>query len=398
MKKTILIMSAFSLTMLVIASCKQKSNVQVEETVEYRVDYSSANHASISCKMDGKDVENGSSVKKGSILVFTLEPQENYEADEWNIEGNTLTQGGNKGERTCTIKVTSDVVVTCKVKCLLEDGFDFTTGVGVLDGIIFKMKDIPAAKDETLGNEMEETDNKAHKVTLDAFTISETEITQELYKKVMGKNPSVCKEGKIEGEVTEKRPVDYVTWTECIAFCNRLTQMMPGLGNTYCVYYSDPELKNIYTEEDATALIEPHANWSRKGFRLPTSNEWEWAARGGVKNEYWAGTGDEKKVGDYAWIDTNSGHTTHEVAKKLPNGYGLYDMSGNVVERCWDWYTETISTDPSTNPHGPKTGDMKVARGGGAGLEFDSATVTHIICISPGHHIWFAGFRIVRNK
>ena len=105
----------------------------------------------------------------------------------------------------------------------------------------------------------------------------------------------------------------------------------------------DPAFKNptkpigsFYTKEDAAQRIKPYANWSRKGFRLPTSNEWEWAARGGSKENYWAGTGDEKKVEDYAWIDTNSDSTTHEVAKKLPNGYGLYDMSGNVVELCWD--------------------------------------------------------------
>ncbi len=397
MKNIILMISSFLFMLLIFVGCKQNTDIKDEEIIEYKVNYFSPNHADISCKMGEKDVLNGSTVKVNSILVFTLHPQKNYEADQWCIEGNTLTQGGNKEERTCTVKVTSDITITCSVKCLLQDGFDATTGNWVLDGIIFKMKDIPEAKDEVLGNEAEESDNKAHKVTLDAFAMGETEVTQELYEKVMGVNPSICKD-EIEGENTEKKPVEYVTWTDCIAFCNRLTKMMPGLGDSYCVYYSDPELQNIYTIEDAKELIEPHPNWSRNGFRLPTSNEWEWAARGGAKDEYWAGTSDEKKVGDYAWIDTNSGHTTHEVAKKLPNGYGLYDMSGNVVERCWDWYQENIPTTPSINPTGPKTGDLKIARGGGAGIEFDSATVTHIINISPGHRIWFAGFRIMRKK
>ena len=399
MKKAILMVLSLFLLMLMGEGCKQKNNVQNEELVEFKVNYSSlSEYASISCKMGKEDVKDNSLVKKDSVLIFTVNTKENYAVESWDIEGKTLTAGGNKGEKTCTIKVTSNVDVKCKVKCLLENGFNISTGVGVLDGIIFKMIDIPEAKNEKLGHEDEEGDNKAHNVTLDAFAISETEVTQELYEKVMGVNPSQCRDGKIEDETIEKRPVERVTWCDCIAFCNRLTQIMPGLGSSYCVYYSDHDLKRIYTKEDAAQRIKPYANWSRKGFRLPTSNEWEWAARGGSKENYWAGTGDEKKVEDYAWIDTNSDSTTHEVAKKLPNGYGLYDMSGNVVELCWDWYSLNISTAPQINPHGPETGELKIARGGGCAIDLASATVLHIVNIDPSHKSWFVGLRLAQKK
>ena len=286
-------------------------------------------------------------------------------------------------------------------EAMLENGFNPVTGVGVLDKIIFRMKDIPVATNETLGHPQEESDNQPRKVTLDAFSIAETEVTQELYQAVMGKNPSQCRD-LIEGEETDKKPVERVSWLEAVAFCNRLTQMMPGLGDDCCVYYSDRALTDIYTEEDAASNYEVFANWSRKGFRLPTSSEWEWAARGGIKDAIWAGTSDEKEVEDYAWIDKNSDSTNHEIAKKLPNAYGLYDMSGNVFEWCWDWYEDPISTKPQTNPRGPmdgkKGGYQKIMRGGAAGMEFSDATVLHIAYSSPAHHHWVTGSRLARNK
>jgi formylglycine-generating enzyme required for sulfatase activity len=100
-------------------------------------------------------------------------------------------------------------------------------------------------------------------------------------------------------------------------------------------------------------------------FRLPTEAEWEYAARSGGLIEKYAGTSDDATVENYAWIMTNSGSQTHPVGLKLPNGLGLYDMSGNIREWVQDWYGY-YGTEPQTDPTGPVTGAGRVMRGGNA--------------------------------
>ena len=160
------------------------------------------------------------------------------------------------------------------------------------------------------------------------YSILKTEVTQELYKSVMGENPSSFK-----GE--KNLPVETVSWYDAVYFCNKLSAKC-GLTPVYAVD-GEPDVEKWsyapHKGNEITGTVSQNKNVD--GFRLPTLEEWQYAAKGGQGYKY-SGSGN---LGEVGWYGDNSGDKTHPVAQKKPNGYGLYDMNGNVWEWCWDSYS-----------------------------------------------------------
>lgn len=244
-------------------------------------------------------------------------------------------------------------------------------------------------------------DDNAEDVTLSSFKISDTEITQELYEAVMGTNPSSFKDNASEGEVQKKRPVDSVSFYAALVFCNKLSEK-EGLAPVYKIGDStDTEAwGEIPTENDETwnAVTEDE---NADGFRIPHEKEWMFAALGdkaedfsGYDNACFAGTDSEADLNQYAWYkaryedetNVNGGDSegkTHQVATKSPNSNGLYDMSGNLWELCW----ETMAN------------GNHIRRGGAFGSEWTDQLSVSTRWDIPAHEGWGdVGFRIVQKS
>ncbi|MDE5611524.1 MAG: formylglycine-generating enzyme family protein [Odoribacter sp.] len=211
------------------------------------------------------------------------------------------------------------------------------------------------------GSDAYDNEKPAHQVTLSGYYIGAFEVTQGQWEKVMGTS------------VAQQRDKADSSWP------------LRGVGVNYPMYY--------VSWDEAQTFCRELSRRTGKKYVLPTEAQWEYAARGGNRNDGAKYSGSDA-VDVVAWYAGNSGSSTHPVGTKRPNALGLYDMSGNVYEWCADWYG-SYSDAPQTNPTGPSSGSRRVSRGGSWNFSARSCRVSNRDDDTPSCRGNYLGFRVV---
>jgi len=305
------------------------------------------------------DSQGGSNANPQNKLVTTDEPygalattnKEGYTLGGWWTEPNG---GGSEITSSTVVSLTQNQTLYAKweERVLMP--------ITYVEGGSFQMG-------STSGDSNEKP---VHTVRVDSFYIGTYEVTQDTYQELMGSNPSNWKGDRL--------PVERVTWYEAVAFCNALSRL--------------ERRQEAYTISGNNVSVD----WESNGYRLPTEAEWEYAARGGNQSQGYTYAG-SNTVGDVAWYySSNSGSRTHTVGEKQPNELGLYDMSGNVWEWCWDWFgSDYYGSSPAANPTGPSSGSHRVLRGGSWHPYARRVRTAGRYGGTPSYRINLLGFRVL---
>lgn len=305
---------------------------------------------------------------------------------EYVSNNDATTEADGTKTRECSVCGYKETVTDEGSKIIVPEGFVFVKGTTINGNETWT----PSSRVFVRGRWL----------TIPDLIVSDHEVTRGEYKAVMGRDPSMGngydKNGnKLTGEDILNNPVKNVSWYDALVYCNKRS-MAEGLTPCYIINRStNPDTwGTVPTLSDNTwnAVV---CDWKANGYRLPTDSEWEWLARGGENYEY-AGS---DNVDDVAWCIENTNETgTREVKTKVPNGYGLYDMSGNVWEWCYDWVGQKTGITPADGPS-LGTNHARVIRGGGYCRSLGYCAVSFCdFGASLANRSSDLGFRVVRSS
>ena len=318
-------------------------------------------------------ISSGTAAQNGSQFLWTLSPQ---------------------AGAPFTVQLSTSGIVQIAGVITFNNG-SYETGPGLITpGIGGEMIQIPGGSFEKWWNEI-----YIETITMSSFYMCKYEVTQEQWTAVMGSNPSYFYDSPASWEVQNKRPVECVNWYDALVFCNKLS-MLNGLRPAYRIngstnpadwgtvpfndwnWNNGNPIENVIGNTELWNAVEIVTG--SNGYRLPTGEQWEYAARGGngSPGDYtYSGSDNVDSVG---WYKDNSGDKTHEVGKKAPNDLGLYDMSGNVEEWCWD--VKYISEEAW----------VRVCGGSYYDDSWDLCSTNHQSYTKPYSRVRSIGFRLVR--
>ena len=335
------------------ASAVERVENKMQELQEREQQFNKDNQAytNIISEANGKSRNDESSLKAAKKLYEEAAKYEKkYENTEYASSFNAGTATLAKNMQSLIDNLNTKTTPAPSVQTKNSSDIYYSNGVLYVKGIEYPMVYVSGdtfqmgSTDSDAYNE----ERNVHSVTLSSYRLGQFELTQELWEAVMGSNPSYFK--------GPKRPVENVSWKDCDDFIKELNRL------------------------------------TGQNFRLPTEAEWEYAARGGKNKDSYKYSG-RRDIADVAWYREISSSKTHDVGQKSPNSLGLYDMSGNVWEWCYDLYGDYPSGHQS-NPKGPDSGSRRVIRGGSWNDSARQCRVSYRYGSTPSYRSSSVGFRL----